>query len=465
MADIFVSYARDDAPIARALATELAVEGFEVWYDTSLVAGYQFAREIQTQIDRAQVVLVLWTMASIDSAWVLAEAQRAFARKKLVGILARGLTSEHIPLPYNALHTIDIRRLDDVVNNLQKRGVTPSRAVTPWSFYEEPEAVRSDALSRFLSVAGTRVADAGMAAKDPALDVRIEHATLYEYDRPVSVVDHTLRVHPSLNFTNFRDYTLRFLDPPSLEERGFDAFDNVIHRVGYRDKLQRFGFTVALTTNLTPTNPLRIYLEQDCDCFPFAYDGFRHRFLRPYAESEPADATVREFFREAPDERAPTTYYLRAIMEYLESEFRLVYQPDDAIGKPRSLTDIVRSKSGTTGERARLLVNLLRDRGLAARFVGGYLLDFLNSPARMAPDSWEVFYSGWVQVYLPGAGWIGLDPPLFTQENYIPLACGHSQPDTNIVEGMVSQSKVSLRVSARAAPTSRALLGNPGREP
>lgn len=118
------------------------------------------------------------------------------------------------------------------------------------------------------------------------------------------------------------------------------------------------------------------------------------------------------------------------------------------------------SGKATSGEQARLLVNLLRYHGLAARYVSGYMLDFIDSSANPGIDEeWSVSYIGWVQTYVPGGGWVGLDPmtQLLTNELYVPLACGPRLEDTNVVQGQVEDSEIELSVRSWATPRHRSL--------
>ena len=73
MADIFISYAKADRPLALKLVAMLEAEGWEVWWDTSLSIGDDFRNEIMTQLGRARAVIVIWTDASIKSDWVRSE--------------------------------------------------------------------------------------------------------------------------------------------------------------------------------------------------------------------------------------------------------------------------------------------------------------------------------------------------------------------------------------------------------
>jgi TIR domain len=110
MADVFISYAKADRPLALKLAAMLEAEGWKVWWDTSLTIGDDFRNEIMTELGRARAVIVIWTDASIKSDWVRSESGRAQADRKLIPVKLPHLTYKDLPPPFDVLHT-ESRRL------------------------------------------------------------------------------------------------------------------------------------------------------------------------------------------------------------------------------------------------------------------------------------------------------------------------------------------------------------------
>src|SRR5262245_42208991 len=133
MADVFISYAKPDRPLASKLAAMLEAEGWKVWWDTSLTIGDDFRNEIMTELGRARAVIVVWTDTSIKSDWVRSEAGRAQADRKLIPVKLAHLVYEDLPPPFDVLHTEDIGQEDKikaaVVAQLAKPAVEPS----PWA--------------------------------------------------------------------------------------------------------------------------------------------------------------------------------------------------------------------------------------------------------------------------------------------------------------------------------------------
>jgi hypothetical protein len=130
MADIFVSYAKTDRPLALKLASMLEAEGWKTWWDTSLTIGDDFRNEIMTELGRARAVIVIWTDASIKSDWVRSEAGRAQADRKLIPVKLEHLTYKDLPPPFDVLHTENVGEEDKiraaVVAQLAKPAVEPS---------------------------------------------------------------------------------------------------------------------------------------------------------------------------------------------------------------------------------------------------------------------------------------------------------------------------------------------------
>jgi hypothetical protein len=105
MSDIFISYASADRECARSLATHLGQRGWSVWWDRDIQAGKTFAGVIESEIDRARCVIVLWSRAAIDSRWVRDEANEGLKRDALVPVFIDAVTP---PLGFRSIHAADL---------------------------------------------------------------------------------------------------------------------------------------------------------------------------------------------------------------------------------------------------------------------------------------------------------------------------------------------------------------------
>jgi len=104
MADVFISYAREDRACAELLARALTARGWSVWWDRHIHVGHSFSEVIERELDRARCVIVLWSRNSVASEWVQNEAAEAANRKALVPVRIEDVRP---PLEFRRLQTAD----------------------------------------------------------------------------------------------------------------------------------------------------------------------------------------------------------------------------------------------------------------------------------------------------------------------------------------------------------------------
>jgi hypothetical protein len=126
LADVFISYSRQDPEHTRALARELQRRGYSVWFDTDgLAPGDDFQKEIELAIEAAKAVIVIWTNKSKESEWVRFEATTAYAHRKLITTHAEGIDFANLPVPFNRLHSERCDNIEKVCAALTKLNVVP----------------------------------------------------------------------------------------------------------------------------------------------------------------------------------------------------------------------------------------------------------------------------------------------------------------------------------------------------
>jgi hypothetical protein len=125
MADIFISYSKQAPHYTRDLAQRLEIRGFTVWWDTELLPGDKFHDKIRDEITGAKVVIVIWSPASVESAWVQAEARMASAQNKLLTVCTPDLDASRVPMPFNMLHIEKIGDHDKLISAFAARGLHP----------------------------------------------------------------------------------------------------------------------------------------------------------------------------------------------------------------------------------------------------------------------------------------------------------------------------------------------------
>lgn len=109
MADVFISYKRDERDAVERIAHQLRIIGFEVWFDASMSAGEAFSDEIDREARAARAILVCWSASARDSRWVKAEAMIGFEQDKLAAAYVDGPDGFSPPTPFNAVHAADVR--------------------------------------------------------------------------------------------------------------------------------------------------------------------------------------------------------------------------------------------------------------------------------------------------------------------------------------------------------------------
>jgi uncharacterized protein (DUF2126 family) len=168
-------------------------------------------------------------------------------------------------------------------------------------------------------------------------------------------------------------------------------------------------------------------LEEYADKFPFEYDNQLKKELAPYLEVAESGDLLKDWLKGVDtSERIRTVDFLVAINQRLHKDINYTIRMEAGV---QSCEETLTKHLGSCRDSAWLLVQILRHLGLAARFVSGYLVqltaDIKSLDGPSGPEADFTDLHAWVEVYIPGAGWIGLDPTsgLFASEGHIPLAC------------------------------------------
>jgi len=260
------------------------------------------------------------------------------------------------------------------------------------------------------------------------ITVGISHHTEYKYDRSVNMGPHIFRLRPAPHSrTKIKSYSLKIVPEDHYINWQQDPFGNYQARVVFEKPTTEFSFTVDVVAEMTVINPFDFFLEEYAEEFPFVYDKTAKAELAPYLKKRKASPKLLELIESLiPKEPIRSVDFLvavnQAIYELVGYGIRLepgVQTPNETLTK----------QTGSCRDSAWLLVQLFRHLGLASRFVSGYLVQLtsdqksLDGPSGPEEDFTDLH--AWTEVYIPGAGWIGLDPTsgLFAGEGHIPLAC------------------------------------------
>lgn len=285
-----------------------------------------------------------------------------------------------------------------------------------------------------------------------AIRIALHHKTSYRYDRQVALSPHEVRLRPAPHArTPILSYSLSVLPQEHFINWQQDPYGNYIGRFVFPEKTDTLEFTVDLVADMTVINPFDFFIEQYAEHFPFAYPEQLQGELSAYAQPEPAGplllAWVEAARRELLAQPMNTTDFLVAINQRLQRDIAYLLRMEPGVQTPE---DTLEKRSGSCRDSGWLLVQILRTMGLAARFVSGYLIQLradqeaLDGPSGALEDFTDLH--AWTEVYIPGAGWIGLDPTsgMLAGEGHIPLACTALPSSAAPVTGFSDKAEVTF---------------------
>src|SRR5271169_687906 len=259
------------------------------------------------------------------------------------------------------------------------------------------------------------------------IQVALNHRTQYRYDRAVSLGPQVIQLRPAPHCrTPILSYSLSVTPAHHLLNWQLDPHHNHLARLLFPDRTNDFVVEVDLAVELSPLNPFDFFLEPGVEDYPFEYSRGLAKDLEPYRSVDQAGPRLQAFLASLSDEKRGTIDFLVSLNRRVRDEIEYVSRLDPGV---YTCEQILEGRSGSCRDSAWLLVQILRHLGIAARFVSGYLIQLApderapedpNSPQRDSAD-----LHAWTEAYLPGAGWIGMDPTsgLFASEGHIPLVC------------------------------------------
>ncbi len=281
-----------------------------------------------------------------------------------------------------------------------------------------------------------------------AIRVALHHKTTYRYDRLVDLSPHVVRLRPAPHCrTPILSYSLTVYPETHFLNWQQDPQSNYLARLVFPEPTRMLQVEVDLVAEMVVINPFDFFLEPSVHQSPFAYEpGLAHE-LQPYLETEPAGPRLQALL--AGIDRTPQTTvdFLVAINQQLHCEVDYIVRMEPGI---QTCEETLTLGRGSCRDSAWLMVQLLRQLGLAARFVSGYLIQLvadekpLDGPAGPEKDFTDLH--AWAEVYLPGAGWVGLDPTsgLFAGEGHLPLACSPHASSAAPITGMMGPAEVDF---------------------
>ena len=273
--------------------------------------------------------------------------------------------------------------------------------------------------------------------------IALHHVTHYTYDRPIDLGPQTVRLRPAPHTrTPILSYSLKVTPSNHFVNWQQDPQGNWLARFVFPEKAHELKIEVDFTAQMTVVNPFDFFVEPYATSFPFQYTADLTTELAPYLATSEQGPLFAAYLKDIPREADSTVDFLVELNARLQKKVRYVIRMEPGIQTPE---ETLASGSGSCRDSAWLLAAILRDLGFAARFVSGYLAEIATGSGTRDRASLHA----WVEAYVPGAGWIGLDPTsgLLATAGHIPLAAAVDPAMAAPVSGTTEPCRTTLDVA------------------
>jgi uncharacterized protein (DUF2126 family)/transglutaminase-like putative cysteine protease len=286
------------------------------------------------------------------------------------------------------------------------------------------------------------------------IHIGIEHRTTYRFDRSVQINPHVVRLRPAPHCrTPILAYSLRVSPSDHFINWQQDPFGNFMARLVFPEPAKLLDVTVDLIADLTVINPFDFFVEESAKAFPFDYEPQLAKDLEPYLQpAGPVGSELKKWLTgvRVPDTGTAIADFLVELNQRLYNDIAYSIRMEPGVQTPE---DTLTRGIGSCRDTGWLLVDVMRRLGLAARFVSGYLVQLTSDqPSLSGADGPAADFTdlhAWAEVFVPGAGWIGLDPTsgLFAGEGHIPLACTPHPTTAAAISGTTGRTEVEFDFS------------------
>ncbi|MBM3222585.1 MAG: transglutaminase family protein [Candidatus Tectomicrobia bacterium] len=285
--------------------------------------------------------------------------------------------------------------------------------------------------------------------------VALNHTTTYRYDRPVILSPQIIRLRPAPHCrTPISSYMLTLRPSYHFLTWQQDMQHNDLARVVFPERTRELQVSVDLIADMTGLHSFDVCLETAAERYPFAYEPWLAQELAPCLATEVAGPRLQDWLDDVHRQARRTVDFLIQLNHRLQRDIAYAVRLEPGI---QSCEETLVQGQGSCRDSAWLLIQILRHLGLAARFVSGYLIQLATDATVLSGSSGPIGDTldlhAWVEVYLPGAGWVGLDPTsgLLTGEGHIPLVCApdaaSAAPITGTVEPCAATFDVAMSVT------------------
>ncbi|WP_340202261.1 transglutaminase family protein [Ascidiimonas sp. W6] len=275
--------------------------------------------------------------------------------------------------------------------------------------------------------------------------IKIVHKTEYNFNKEVFIEPHYLRFKPkSMPFLDLELYHLDLSPSPSGISEQLDAEGNVVYFCWFTGMHNNIHIKSVAVLNIKPFEPFNFLVHPvNCNQMPFEYPKQLLPMLALYLTSTKISSSLLDYGKNILNQVASNTIsFLSQLTIQIHHDFNLEIRET---GVPFHPQETFEGKTGSCRDLSWMQIHLLRNLGLAARFVSGYYYVDVEDP--------QYELHAWVEVFLPGAGWIGFDPSngIATANMHIPVCSSVHYENTMPVSGSVrgdaqAQLKTSLHI-------------------
>lgn len=278
--------------------------------------------------------------------------------------------------------------------------------------------------------------------------IAIQHTTTYEFDRDVKVSPHILRLRPAPHSrTHIHGYSLKVTPEQHFINWQQDPFGNWQARLVFPEKTRKLQFAVEVIADMTVINPFDFFIEEYAETYPFNYEPVLQEELAPYLKTVEDCPELDAWMASIDGKDQAIVGFLVELNSRLAQDIGYGIRLEPGI---QTCQETLTLKKGSCRDTAWLLVQILRRLGLAARFASGYLVQLVADVKALDGSSGTdhdfTDLHAWCEVYLPGAGWVGLDPTsgLLAGEGHIPLACTAEPISAAPITGYTDKCEVNF---------------------
>ena len=281
-----------------------------------------------------------------------------------------------------------------------------------------------------------------------SLRVALTHKTEYHYDRFINLGPQTIRLRPAPHCrTPILSYSLRLQPEDHFLNWQQDPFGNFLARMVVSEKTDKFTVQVDLIAEMSVINPFDFFIEESVQEWPFAYSDDLKKDLQAYLKPVTDSKRLKEYVASLDIKAESTIDFLCDLNRKLEQDIGYIVRMEPGVQTPEETLEIGK---GSCRDSGWLLVEIARHLGLAARFCSGYLIQLkpdveaLDGPVGTDVDFTDLH--AWAEIYVPGAGWIGLDPTsgLLAGEGHIPLAATPQPSSAAPISGVLDEAEVTF---------------------